>query len=218
MHPFGTFALALTWIVFIDGLRARNQLPAPATNAVMAVVALVACIPLRAYAAQSRMPGDDVYYALTREIYPVLRRHCEARPGTVLANLDDGNYVLFHTDCSVIANNFLLTPLQEAKLREVRDLMQLTPDELARRVSRPRYVLVRRQTLFAVDEAGRMVFEPRGHAALRDPRLVNQLLAADPAALPPGFRLLNEQAFERPAHIPYARLFELEAAAYRGQR
>ena len=76
-------------------------------------------------------------------LYLELERFCAAEPGVVLANADDGSAVLFHTECSVIANNFILRPADTAHIEEVYRLLRSTPDEI--RAERPdvKYVLLR---------------------------------------------------------------------------
>ena len=47
----------------------------------------------------------------------------------MLTSTDDGNAVLFHSDCSVIANNFILRPEDARHIEEVSRLMRLSPAE-----------------------------------------------------------------------------------------
>jgi len=159
-----------------------------------------------------KVAGNDPYYALTAEVYAPLAELCRRAPGVVLASPDDANYVRYHTDCPVIANNFLLTPQHEAKIREVRELMALAPEKLAAVAPQVRYVFVHRMALFTLD-AGRMRFIPGGDPDKPDPPLVRALLESDPHSLPPRFTLVKELAFEKPAHVPYARMFALEPGA-----
>ncbi len=49
---------------------------------------------------------------------PAGSRH---RTGTAF----DGHYIRFHTDCSVIANNFLVTPQHEQKYMEASRLLSM---------------------------------------------------------------------------------------------
>jgi hypothetical protein len=48
----------------------------------------------------------------------------------VLASADDGSAILFHSECSVIANNFILRPEDEAHINEIDPLMGLSPEEV----------------------------------------------------------------------------------------
>ncbi len=63
--------------------------------------------------------GDHLYQS-TRALYPALKAACEKEPGTVAAASQFGHYIRFHTRCSVISNNFLLTEQHFAKVRRGR--------------------------------------------------------------------------------------------------
>ena len=56
-----------------------------------------------------RQLGNDVYYRMTRLAMPALAEACRRDPGIVLARNNEGHFIRYHTDCPVIANNFLLT-------------------------------------------------------------------------------------------------------------
>jgi hypothetical protein len=212
MHVFGSFALYLVWIVLLEELVAEGRFQAsfaPLVN--ILVFAGVGATAIPAFFI-STITANDPYYALTYDVYPDLARECSRSPGVVLSNLDDGNYVRYHTDCPIIANNFLLTAFHESKVREVRSLMSLPASELAKRAPFVRYVFVHRQSLWSLRDDGRMQFLPGGDPNLPDPRLISDLIQADPAHLPAGFRMVKELAFEKPSHVVFARLFAIEPA------
>lgn len=211
MHYFGSFALYLPWIVFADELFRGNIERESQAVGVCALVLLLCYVPgLQFTLLVRKVTGNDPYYALTYDIFPDFARQCARAPGIALASLDDGHYIRYHTDCAVIANNFLLTPQHERKVREVRALMEMTPQELKTVAPFVRYVYVRRMSLFRRKPEGGREFIPDGDPSTPDPRLVRDLLERQPDNLPSGFRLLKELAFERPAHRPYARLFIIE--------
>jgi len=209
MHPFGSFALYMTWVVLVDErVRAGKWQARPALLG-LGLILLIAYVPgLQSTFTGRKTQSNDPYYALAHELYERLGEECAKHPGIALATLDDGNYLRYHTDCQIIANNFLLTPQHEAKVREVRELMSLSAAELRQRAPHVRYVLARRSTLFQPTQGG-IAFVPGGVPELDYP-LVNELLAASPELLPPGFRIVQELAFEKPQHVTYARLFAIE--------
>ena len=57
---------------------------------------------------------------------------CAEDPGVVLADTNAGHYIRYFTDCSVIANNFLLTEQQFQKADEVYRLFALPHEQLTR--------------------------------------------------------------------------------------
>lgn len=209
MHVFGTFALLLPWLVLIDERTQAATLASGARRGLLIAVGLAACAGVVPEATRTRIAGNDPYYALTHDLYPVLAARCARQPGVALSNTDDGNYIRYHTDCAVIANNFLLTAFHESKVREVARLMGMTPRELPRAAPEVRYLFVHRQALFTLNPAGGMRFLPSGDPSHPDPPLVSALMDTPPEALPAEYRLLHELAFERPTHVPYARLFEV---------
>jgi hypothetical protein len=213
MHVFGSLALFLPWIVFAEEL-SRSGKHEPRTVGLAGAFALViGFAPVVKEVFETKVAGNEPYYALTNDIYPKLADECSRAPGVVLSNRDDANYVLYHTKCAVIANNFLLTPFHEQKVREVDGLMETPAGELRQRAPALRYVFVHKQSLFKLDERGKLHFLPAGDPNAPDPRLVRDLMSAGADQFPPGFRLLQELAFEKPQRAPYARLFAIEPAS-----
>jgi len=210
LHVFGSFALYLPWIALLDQPTLASRLAPRTTRLALALALLVAFAPVMSQVFSRKITGNDPYYALTNDIYPALASQCARKPAVALSNLDDANYILFHTQCPVIANNFLLTPFHEKKVREVRALMNLSAAELGRLAPQVGYVFVHRQSLFRLDDRGDMKFMAGGNPDDPDPPLVRELMTAAPGQLPPGFRLVQELSFEKPAHIPYARLFAID--------
>jgi hypothetical protein len=144
LHYFGFFALVTGGLLIIDRLRTQRQWHRGAVFvATFAAVTLAYQLPLRERLFVVYAPGADVEYASALSIYLDLQKVCAANPGLVLASPDDGNAILFHSDCSVIANHFILRPEDERHINEVNRLMQLSPAEI--RTERPdvKYLFVR---------------------------------------------------------------------------
>ena len=100
----------------------------------------------------------------------------------MLAHSDDGSGVLFHTECGVIANNFILRPQDEAHILEIHRLLQSTPEEIRRQRPDVRYVLLRARDFFV----------PVGNTLQLDPQnAVAQQLLTDQAP-PEGFELIRQ--------------------------
>lgn len=211
LHYFGSYALYLPLILLVDQHFRSDAVKVRQALTVLALALLIAYLPgLKFTLITPKIAANDPYYALTYDIFPDFARECAQAPGIALATLDDGHFIRYHTKCSVIANNFLLTPLHEQKVREQAALMKLSPQELRTAAPFVSYVYVRRASLFSRRPDGGLQFLPGGDPSVPDPRLVNELLAADPAALPTGYRLVKELAFEKPAHIVYARVFRID--------
>jgi hypothetical protein len=130
---------------------------------------------------------------------------CDENPGVVLADIDAGHWIRYHSECSVIGDVFLLTPLHGAKALESARLLRLTPAELVAESRDIRYVFARQSSGLFLDESGR---ERPDLDKLRDglPALSRELLA--PAAkLPPQYQLRGEA--RTPGGQVYARLYEI---------
>ncbi len=200
-YYFGLFALITGCLVAVQPLIARF-----AAHRGLIVVGLFAAL-LIAYQPPLRHKLFDVYalgaaplYERARPIFLELAQRCSDMPGLVLANQHDGNYLLFHTDCSVVANTFMLTQEDEARIDEIRELMRLTPAAL--RTSRPdiRYVVLRIAD-FIVERDGRYELDP-------DARLATALLM-NPQP-PEGFELVQTITLENNGEARlYAKAFAI---------
>jgi hypothetical protein len=111
-------------------------------------IALAVCCALFAVAfyptfanwqARYTLGGNDTY-AYVRSTFPVLKQSCAQRPGIVLGDIDTGHWVSYHSQCSVIADVFLLTPQHAAKRIESARLLAMSPAELLTAKPEVRYV------------------------------------------------------------------------------
>jgi hypothetical protein len=161
LHYFGFFALATSGLLLIDWIRARRAWHRGVTFvATFAVIVLAYQPALRERLFLHYAPSSDPEYASTLALFLGLEVLCAEDPGVVLASTDDGNPILFHSDCSVIANNFVLRPEDEAHIDEVARLMNLSPAQI--RTERPdvKYVLVRvRDFSIFIDNVAHVVAE-----------------------------------------------------------
>jgi hypothetical protein len=144
LHYFGFFGLVTGGLALVDQLRARLQWHRGLTFVLsFAAVALAYQPALRERLFIVYAPGADTEYASAFAIFLDLGTLCSQDPGVVLASADDGSAILFHSECSVIANNFILRRSDEAHIDEIDRLMRLSPAEI--RAERPdiKYVFVR---------------------------------------------------------------------------
>jgi hypothetical protein len=147
-------------------------------------------------------PAADPQYASVFPLFLKLNELCSAEPGTVLASSDDGNAILFHTDCSVIANNFILRREDKTHIDEVKRLMQLAPEQI--RVERPdiKYMLLRAQD-FSIHRDGVVYF-------VNSNPIVRELFLD--SAPPDGYELQQTIRLRLPNSEltgPYAKLFKV---------
>jgi hypothetical protein len=205
LHYFGSFALTLPLCLLIDDLRRtpRGTLAAPIATA----AAGLAMLPMLPLVSRVLPPAHDFQYALTRHIYPKLHAACARHPGVVLADHADGHYIRYHSDCSVIANMFIITPQHVRKVRETEELLALNSvEELLARAPHVRYLLVRRGDN-VLDESA-----PCGVECPENRGLRFELLSKGPP-FPAGLELLDEIGLRKGTQLqPLARLFLLRSS------
>ena len=203
---FGDIPMLLTPILAVHFLcEARPELRR---------IALAACCALFAVAFYPTIANWETRYALggsnafanSRSALPTLEKLCAQRPGIVLADLDTGHWVRYHSKCSVIANVFLLTPQHAAKVAESSRLLAGSPAELLTAKPEVRYVFAHHSFGIGRDEKG--VETPN----LEELRLRMQPVERDllgPAEnIPPQFKLRRE--VQTSDGQIYARLYEIE--------
>jgi hypothetical protein len=143
LHYFGFFGLVTAGLALVDQLRARLQWHRGLTFVLAFAAVVLAYQPALQRLFIVYAPGADTEYASAFAIFLDLGTLCSQDPGVVLASADDGSAILFHSECSVIANNFILRRSDEAHIDEIDRLMRLSPAEI--RAERPdiKYVFVR---------------------------------------------------------------------------
>jgi asparagine N-glycosylation enzyme membrane subunit Stt3 len=203
---FGAASMLLTPLLLAQFLAER--IPERRSVTLLASVLLfgIAFYPtLRNWQTRWLLGGNQAYTWL-RPVFPVLNAACDEHPGVVLADIDAGHWIRYHSECSVIGNVFLLTPQHAAKALESARLLRLTPAELLAESTDIRYVFARQSTGLFLDESGRERPDlERLRASL--PALERELLARD-ATLPPQYRLRGEA--RTPGGQIYARLYEID--------
>jgi hypothetical protein len=214
LHYFGDFALYLPWLVLLQyyvSVRADSH----KRTFLIATLAL-----LLAYGLQIRhvliapIPrGGDKWFATFHRIVPALREACARDPGVVLTDVNAGHYIRYYTQCSVIADPFLLTEQHFRKADEVRRLYSLPASELPARAPYVKYVLMRLADIKLLPD-NRVSF---AFFASASPQLAQDLLIGPPDRVPMQYTLLGDVPFEetdsngQPLH--YAKLFKIERAA-----
>lgn len=207
LHPFGAWAMLVASLLLVEKLRARYQISLLATSAISILALAIAFQPpLRGQLFFVYSPGGTRDYAATRFLMPSLAEACAKNTGTVLSYSDDGHYIRYHTDCSVLTNNFLMTPLHEKKILEANAYLEMSPAQFLRVAPHIRYVFVR---MYGVYNNGASGWEPATIAeviAANSPLFVALTFSAE---IPDGFRLISEARVDDDRNFAYARVFEV---------
>lgn len=183
LHYFGWFALVIGPLLAVDALRVRFRWHNGITFTVaFAAVALAFQPALRERLFIFYAPGSAPDYASVLPLYLELAPFCAEDPGVVLASSDDGSGVLFHTECSVIANNFILTAADGHHLDELYRLFQLAPEEIVKQRPDIKYVLLRALDFVTVVDENQTELS-------KDNLVAQQLLTNAPP--PPNFELIK---------------------------
>jgi hypothetical protein len=143
--------------------------------------------PLRHHLFAVYALGAAPMYERARPLFLNLAERCEQQPGVVLANANDGNYLLFHTECSVISNNFRLTSEDERKIDQIETMMRLSPEALREYQPDVKYLLLRTND-FIVERDGKLEID-------RSSPLARVLLSSSEP--PDGFELIQTISLER---------------------
>ncbi len=149
-HYFGLFVLLTGGLYLADQLTKRFDWNRAAVfGGALGLLALAYQPALRNQLFTIYAVGADPGYAYAAPLYKTLADHCREEPGIVLADHNDGNYILYHTDCSVISNNFILSPEDDAKIGEISALMHMSPEAIRDGHPQIRYVMLRANDFFA---------------------------------------------------------------------
>lgn len=221
LNYFGSFALFLPLLVLAERWTARYEPQAVRPRQIKFAVSLgfllAFALPLRYFLfGAPPAPAADPNFVYLRPVLEVLKKQCARSPGVVLADNDAGHYIRYYTDCSVIANNFLLTPQHEAKIAEIDRLTALTAEQLSASAPYVRYVLLRPASLSrtAQEKITFMSYSPKSAP------LIDQLLLGTRGVVPANYVLLQKMDIDiqRPGEterevIPVIRLYEIQAMA-----
>jgi hypothetical protein len=182
-YYYGFFAFVTAGLLLVEQARRRYGWHRGGVLVGVLLAVLVAYQPvLRSRLFQIYALSADPDYEVALGAYGELGRLCKTDPGIVLAGNDDGNPILYHSDCSVIANNFILSKSDEQSLDRVQRLMSSPPEEIRAHNPDIKYLLLR---------ANRFGFVHDGRFGLAsDSPIVQQLFL--PAEPPPGFTLISK--------------------------
>jgi hypothetical protein len=141
-HYYGSTALYLPLLVTVSRCWPQGR-KAHFASVASLMVMLVSVAPGASIVIRTPATGLLEDHVSMRPVYKQLTEVCKQHPGIVLANMHEGHYIRYYTDCSVMVNSFIATPqhVQQVKLSE--RLFTLTPTELRQQVPYVDYVLVR---------------------------------------------------------------------------
>lgn len=204
LEYFGSFALYLPLCLILDEAMRRHAPRRWIYLATAAAVTALAYLPVFEVLHFRLPPGGSIHYAASQRLFRELKDACKRRPGVVLADHNDGHYVTFHTDCSVISDNFIVTAQDEEKLRLTDRLLHSSFAEALAAAPYVRYVLLIRRDAVLTPEKQQCGASCSENAGLR-----RELLFAE-RPLPSRLKLLQEIEIKLDGQFEvYGRLFEV---------
>jgi hypothetical protein len=137
----GIMSLVVVLPLAAEELAARKPAAAKSVRLAVVLLTIICFLPTRGVFRTVWVAGNDYSYMALRSELESLAEKCAQDPGVVVAPMDAGHWIRYHTDCSVVANAFVLSPIQVAKVEELYGLLKMTPAQL--REVRPdvKYVL-----------------------------------------------------------------------------
>lgn len=204
LNYFGSFALYLPLLIIFNNLLEKRSINKKAAWTGLVAILAVAYIPTLTQFSAQTPPGRSFDYALTRAIYPAMKRACDKNPGALLAEYGDGNTIRFHSECSVIANNMVITPKDVEKVLFIEKLMTMTAEQLHKQYPWINYVFVRRKDNIMSNEPSDVVFQK--NKGLREELLLRG------NNFPSEYKLIKQLKIKLPDGniIPFARLFAID--------
>lgn len=210
LNYFGSFAIILAWLVpLYERFSALRSKPVITTAAGCLLVILAAAPSLDLLFKRYALGWDDMY-ADALPYIEVLAARCRENPGIVLVDNNFGHILRYHTDCSVIANNFLMTRQHEDKIDEMQRYLSMSPEDLL--TNRPpelKYVFTRLAGVKAITEDGREVLTSAEFMESYNFRLPWELNSRND--LPAGITVLAELPIDPQRGIAQIRAIELPA-------
>ncbi|MEM9402165.1 MAG: hypothetical protein AAGA44_06645 [Pseudomonadota bacterium] len=211
LNYFGSaFMLITPWLV-AEQLQQRRRWKHELVLGVSVIALLLVFRPALTGSLFNRFPpAGNVLYATVQPLMPALSEACDEQPGIVLAHPQFGHYITYHTQCSVIANNFLISDQHFMKVGEVNQLFTVPASVLAGDGGLIRYVLaMAADTHEMVD--GVAVMKPLDTIAERNPALLRDLLFADePTADVTELQRVQVETPDGP--VPVAAVFRFDKA------
>jgi hypothetical protein len=207
LHPFGSWALLLASLLLVQEISVRYGVSTLATTAgALLVLAIAFQPPLNNRLIREYTPSSSVDYAASRSMFASLADSCSSHPGTAISYSDDGHYIRYHTDCSVMSNNFLMTPLHEEKILEVDRMLQLDPEQFLLEVSDVDYIFVRMYGIFENDRDGFRPTPIAGVVNANAPLFVGLTFADE---LPKEYQLIGELRVDDDRDFAFVRVFRI---------
>jgi asparagine N-glycosylation enzyme membrane subunit Stt3 len=212
LQYFGSFAIYLPLLLLAEACSVRWEHRHKLVVLSTALLFLLAYwMPVRHTLIAPLPIGGDPTFRAMRPILEDLRKACAEDPGIVLADNDAGHLIRYYTECSVIANNFLLTPQHEQKVRQIDYLTSVPANAFPGAAPFVRYILVRPVNVVRARHETRYT-----SFSQREAPLISDLLLKPLDEVPSNYVLIEQANISMSnleGAVPYIRLFKMDPVA-----
>jgi asparagine N-glycosylation enzyme membrane subunit Stt3 len=141
-------------------------------------------------------------------LFARLKESCDEKPGLVLVDNNYGHILRFHAECSIIANNFLMTEQHIDKIREMWHYLKMSPEELLEnKPDEMRYVFARLSNYMARLEDGKTGLTSEEYLKENNLRLIFELNTRND--LPDRYKLIAQLPLDQKRGFMRMRVFEI---------
>jgi asparagine N-glycosylation enzyme membrane subunit Stt3 len=209
LNYFGSFALFLGWaVVLSEKVSFINR--KPLISFLLGLIIVIGAsssgffnvLFMRYY-----LTWDDSYQE-SLPLFARLEQRCDENPGIVLVDNNYGHILRYHAECSVIANNFLMTDQHIDKIREMWHYLEMSPEELLEnKPDEMRYVFARLSRYKNRQEDGRTGLSSEEFLKENNLRLIFELNTRHD--LPDRYKLVAQLPLDKERGFMRTRVFEI---------
>lgn len=184
LQYFGSIALYLPTLILLNRYMTDSAGNYFFKTAIAFCTMMLMYVPCLNALTMNRPLGSSYDYAIQATTLDILKRLCEDNPGLVLADYNDGHFITYHTKCSVIANNMMISPEDFAHIKVVERYLNMTVSQFSALSTDIDYLYIRRSDNIFL------------HAAISDIKNYNAGLRSDllidEISIPGHWRLVAE--------------------------
>lgn len=198
-HYFGSYILYIPIVLLFQNI------PIKVFNKNIRVLLLI-LLTLLAYWVPvgvlfKNQPGSPVFEA-TYWASKKLKTFCENDPGIILAPASVGHYLTYFTNCSVLANSFIMAPQDFKYLEKTDNYLNMTSKELLEKGKQIKYVFIMRDDNISLNLSSHEVNKINS-------KLSKELLLSN--SIPANYQLLFEIKQKTSyGETPFARLLKID--------
>ncbi len=201
LNYFGSYVLYMPLLLICNDLSEKYIRQRNVIVGYLILMIFIFYYPVKSVFFEEKRLAGNLGYELSHKVLEKLGESCKNDPGTVLAYWDDGHYITYHSDCAVIASNFIMTPLDFDRVRFSNKLLSGMPEEILP-INFIDYIYLNRKDDFYK------------YKSIEDAKKLNSVLASEllfSDDYPEGFQLISgaDYSYDNGEVQPYVKLFKI---------